>query len=59
MSENWVSTVDARGRFTIPVELREQLGLRPGTVVSFVPIKNGILVRVRRKKQARKQPRHR
>ena len=39
------STVSSKGRITIPAELREQLGLTPGTVVRLELREDGILLR--------------
>jgi AbrB family looped-hinge helix DNA binding protein len=44
MEKIWWGKVDAKGRVTIPAELRRQLGLRPGTVVVFWEEAGGIMV---------------
>lgn len=39
------STISAKGQITVPVELRERLGLRPGTPVVFEAHPKGALIR--------------
>lgn len=39
------STISSKGQITVPVELREQLGLTPGTAVAFELREDGILLR--------------
>lgn len=39
------STVSSKGQITVPAEVREKLGLVPGTVVQFQLRKGGVLVR--------------
>jgi AbrB family looped-hinge helix DNA binding protein len=39
------STISSKGQITVPVEIREQLGLSPGTVVSFEIREGGALLR--------------
>ncbi|GMR24727.1 MAG: hypothetical protein BMS9Abin37_3320 [Acidobacteriota bacterium] len=39
------STISAKGQITVPAELREKLGLTPGTRVEFELRKGGVLVR--------------
>jgi AbrB family looped-hinge helix DNA binding protein len=39
------STVSSKGQITLPVEIRDQLGLRPGVVVSIEPRGDGVFVR--------------
>jgi AbrB family looped-hinge helix DNA binding protein len=39
------STVSSKGQITLPVEIRDQLGLRPGVVVSFEPREGGVFLR--------------
>ena len=39
------STITERGQITLPKGLRERLGLKPGTVVSFTPSAQGLLIR--------------
>jgi len=36
------STISSKGQITVPVEIRDQLGLRPGVVVS---LEGGVLLR--------------
>lgn len=35
------STVTSKGQITIPLEVRQRLGLRPGSRVNFVPTEDG------------------
>jgi antitoxin PrlF len=39
------STISSKGQITVPVEVRDQLGLRPGTVVSFELREGGVFLR--------------
>jgi AbrB family looped-hinge helix DNA binding protein len=39
------SSVSSKGQITIPVEVRERLGLRPGTMVRFELRDGGVLLR--------------
>ncbi|HSS75564.1 MAG TPA: AbrB/MazE/SpoVT family DNA-binding domain-containing protein [Thermoanaerobaculia bacterium] len=39
------STISSKGQITVPVEIRDQLGLRPGVVVSFELLEGGVLLR--------------
>ena len=39
------STISSKGQITIPVEIREELGLRPGTPVVFERHARGALLR--------------
>jgi len=39
------STISSQGQITVPVELRDLLGLRPGTVVVFEKHPRGALLR--------------
>jgi AbrB family looped-hinge helix DNA binding protein len=39
------STVSSKGQITVPVEVRNRLGLRPGMVVRFEIRENGVLMR--------------
>jgi AbrB family looped-hinge helix DNA binding protein len=39
------STVSSKGQITLPVEIRDQLGLRPGVVVYFEPREGGVFLR--------------
>jgi AbrB family looped-hinge helix DNA binding protein len=39
------STISSKGQVTIPVEIREELGLRPGTPVVFERHPSGALLR--------------
>jgi len=41
------SKVTSRGRITLPKEVREQLGLRPGDEVEFVEREGGLQIRKR------------
>lgn len=36
-----VSTVTSKGQITIPAEVRRNLGLKPGSRVTFVPLDSG------------------
>jgi AbrB family looped-hinge helix DNA binding protein len=38
-------TVSSKGQITIPAAIREALGLRPGTAVTFEPRADGALLR--------------
>lgn len=37
--------VTTKGQVTIPLAIRERLGIHPGSVVEFVPQEDGVLVR--------------
>ena len=39
------STISSKGQITVPVEIRDQLGLRPGVVVSFDLREDGVFLR--------------
>ena len=39
-----VSRLQERGQVTIPLEIREKLGLEPGDMVAFVETEHGILI---------------
>ncbi len=39
------STISSKGQVTIPVEIREKLGLRPGTPVDFELSENAAVLR--------------
>jgi AbrB family looped-hinge helix DNA binding protein len=39
------STISSKGQITVPAELREKLGLAPGTVVQFELREGGVLLR--------------
>jgi AbrB family looped-hinge helix DNA binding protein len=39
------STVSSKGQITLPVDVRERLGLAPGTAVHFELREDGVLVR--------------
>jgi AbrB family looped-hinge helix DNA binding protein len=39
------STISSKGQITLPVEIRDQLGLEPGVVVSFELREDGVLLR--------------
>lgn len=41
---NTESVISERGQITLPKELRDRLGLRPGMMVTFVPSARGILI---------------
>src|SRR5262249_16013073 len=40
-----MSTISAKGQITVPVEMRERLGLLPGTPVEFELQEEGVLLR--------------
>jgi AbrB family looped-hinge helix DNA binding protein len=39
------STISSKGQITVPAQIREKLGLIPGTEVEFVLHKNGVFLR--------------
>lgn len=39
------STISSKGQITVPVEVRERLGLVPGTLVEFELKEEGVLLR--------------
>jgi len=39
------STISSKGQITVPVEVRERLGLVPGTLVEFELREEGVLLR--------------
>jgi len=39
------SVISSKGQITVPVEVRDKLGLKPGSVVTFVMTKRGALLR--------------
>jgi antitoxin PrlF len=39
------STLSSKGQVTVPAEVRERLGLEPGTVVLFEVVRDGVLMR--------------
>ena len=39
------STISSKGQVTVPVEVRDKLGLTPGTEVEFELRRNGVLLR--------------
>ena len=39
------STISSKGQVTVPIEVRERLGLRPGTPVEFELREGGVLLR--------------
>jgi AbrB family looped-hinge helix DNA binding protein len=39
------STISSKGQITVPVEIRDELGLRPGTIVSFELREGGVFLR--------------
>ena len=39
------STISSKGQVTVPIEVRERLGLRPGTPVEFELREEGVLLR--------------
>ena len=39
------STISSKGQVTVPAEVREKLGLSPGTEVQFELRRNGVLLR--------------
>ncbi|GBD46167.1 hypothetical protein HRbin41_00989 [bacterium HR41] len=49
-----MAKVTAKGQVTIPKEVRERLGIRPGDEVEFVPDREG----VRMRKRLRNSPFH-
>lgn len=44
MSAPKLSRVQARGQVTIPVEIRERLGLKKGDLVAFIETEQGVLI---------------
>ena len=44
MSVPKLSKVQAKGQITIPVEIRQKLGLEKGDVVAFVETERGVLI---------------
>ena len=44
MSALKLSRVQARGQVTIPVEIRERLGLKKGDLVAFIETEQGVLI---------------
>jgi AbrB family looped-hinge helix DNA binding protein len=39
------ATITSKGQVTIPVSIRNQLGLEPGTLLSFTPYEDAFIVR--------------
>jgi AbrB family looped-hinge helix DNA binding protein len=39
------SCISSKGQITVPIEVREKLGLRPGTVVHFEVVEGGVLLK--------------
>jgi len=39
------SSISSKGQITVPIEVRERLGLRPGTVVHFEVVEGGALLK--------------
>lgn len=39
------STISSKGQITVPIEIRDKLGLVPGTTVQFEIRKEGVLLR--------------
>ena len=39
------STISSKGQITVPADVRDQLGLTPGTVVLFEPTPGGVLLK--------------
>ena len=39
------STISSKGQITVPIDVREQLGLSPGTVVEFEVRPDGVLLK--------------
>ena len=39
------SSISSKGQITVPIEVREKLGLLPGTVVHFEVVEGGALLR--------------
>ena len=42
---SYESKVTKKGQVTIPSELRKEYNLQPGKKVSFVPVKEGVLIK--------------
>ena len=47
---NMVSTVSSKGRITLPDQIREKMGLVPGSEVTFEILRTGALIRKKRSK---------
>ncbi len=39
------SSISSKGQITVPIEVREKLGLHPGTVVHFEVVEGGALIK--------------
>jgi AbrB family looped-hinge helix DNA binding protein len=39
------STISSKGQITVPKDVRDRLGLRPGTIVEFELTEKGVLLR--------------
>jgi AbrB family looped-hinge helix DNA binding protein len=39
------SSISSKGQITVPIEVRDRLGLRPGTVVHFEIVEGGALLK--------------
>jgi len=39
-----LSKVQKKGQVTIPIEIRENLGLKEGDLVAFIPTEDGVLI---------------
>lgn len=39
------NTISSKGQVTVPVKIRDRLGLQPGTVVQFEIHRNGVLMK--------------
>ena len=44
MSVSKLSKVQAKGQITIPADIRERWGLKPGDLVAFVETEDGVLI---------------
>lgn len=49
---NTESVISERGQITLPKELRDRLGLRPGTVVTFTVSPAGLVLKKSKSKKA-------
>lgn len=44
-NSSMTSTISSKGQITVPKDVRDQLGLRPGTTVEFELTEKGVLLR--------------